>query len=70
MGHPAAAEVPADVAPALLALKLSAMVEQALRLPPLLMYDSVDLDTIPREAAAVAGYVDGNWPTFTHLAAR
>jgi len=46
------------------------MVEQALRLPPLLMYDSVDLDTIPREAAAVAGYVDGNWPTFTHLAAR
>lgn len=29
-----------------------------------LMYDSVTLSAIPGNAAAVAGYVDGYWPTF------
>lgn len=34
------------------------------------MYDSIDLTQIPPDAAAVAGYVNGRWPTFSQLAAR
>lgn len=31
------------------------------------MYDSVDVAQIPADAAAVAGYVDGEWPTYNEL---
>lgn len=31
------------------------------------MYDSVSVGDIPADARAVAGYVDGNWPTFKQL---
>jgi hypothetical protein len=31
------------------------------------MYDSVDVQQIPRSALAVAGYVGGHWPTFPQL---
>lgn len=31
------------------------------------MYDSVDVDQIPRDATAVAGYINGRWPTFRQL---
>jgi len=31
------------------------------------MYDSVDVGALPVGAAAVAGYVDGKWPTFHAL---
>jgi hypothetical protein len=34
------------------------------------MYDSIDLNTLPAGAAAYAGYVNGNWPTFTALIQR
>lgn len=34
------------------------------------MFDSVNLDEIPPDAPAVAGYIGGKWPTFTKLAAR
>lgn len=34
------------------------------------MYDSVTLTEIPSDAAAVAGYVNGRWPTFPQLASR
>lgn len=34
------------------------------------LFDSVDLDQIPSDAAAVAGYVDGQWRTFAQLVAR
>lgn len=34
------------------------------------MYDSIDLDQIPADAPAVAGYVGGHWPTYHELAAR
>lgn len=37
--------------------------------PPITMYDSVDLRQVPLRAQAVAGYVDGAWPTF-HMLAR
>lgn len=36
----------------------------------LTMYDSVDLSQIPKDAAAVAGYVGGRWPTYSKLAAE
>lgn len=36
----------------------------------IIMYDSVELSTIPRTAAAVAGYVGGFWPTFKYLRPR
>lgn len=36
----------------------------------LIMFDSVDLAEIPRDAHAVAGYVGGRWPTFQHVRAR
>lgn len=36
----------------------------------LTMYDAIDLESIPRDAQAVAGYVGGNWPTFHELAHR
>jgi hypothetical protein len=32
------------------------------------MFDSVDVSRIPRSAPAVAGYVNGHWPTFDQLA--
>lgn len=35
-----------------------------------LMYDSVDLNQIPSDAQAVAGYVGGSWRTWTELAGR
>ena len=31
------------------------------------MFDSVDVSRIPRNAPAVAGYVNGHWPTFPQL---
>lgn len=34
------------------------------------MYDSIEVRAIPRDAVAVAGYVDGRWPTFGALCAR
>lgn len=34
------------------------------------MYDAVNLDAIPTNAQAVAGYVDGLWPTFAEVCAR
>lgn len=33
------------------------------------MYDSVDVENIPRHAQAVAGYVGGEWPTYNKLRA-
>jgi peptidoglycan hydrolase-like protein with peptidoglycan-binding domain len=36
----------------------------------IIMYDSIDISQIPPDATAVAGYVDGRWPTFSQLAAR
>jgi hypothetical protein len=35
----------------------------------LTMYDAVTLTEIPRDAQAVAGYVNGRWPTYPKLAA-
>ena len=34
------------------------------------MYDAIDLTQVPVNAQAVAGYVDGRWPTFYSLATR
>lgn len=34
------------------------------------MYDSIDPMQIPLDAQAVAGYINGSWPTFSQLAAR
>jgi hypothetical protein len=34
---------------------------------PVTMYDSVSVSQIPANAAAVAGYVGGHWPTFPEL---
>lgn len=34
------------------------------------MYDSVSIGQIPANAAAVAGYVNGRWPTFPSLASN
>ncbi len=36
----------------------------------LTMYDAVDLANVPPGAAAVAGYVNGKWPTYSQLATR
>jgi hypothetical protein len=36
----------------------------------IIMYDSIDISHIPPDAPAVAGYVNGRWPTFSQLAAR
>lgn len=38
--------------------------------PVVVMFDSVDLNTIPASARAVAGYVGGHWPTFQGLVSR
>lgn len=37
---------------------------------PLEMYDDVNVSLIPVTAQAVAGYVDGRWPTYAQLAAK
>lgn len=37
---------------------------------PLTMYDSVSLTEIPANAEAVAGYVNGRWPTFKSIPSR
>lgn len=34
------------------------------------MYDSIDITQIPADAAAVAGYVGGRWPTYPKLQAK
>lgn len=34
------------------------------------MFDSVNLDTVPASAQAVAGYTSGNWPTFPEVQRR
>ena len=34
------------------------------------MYDSIEVSQIPADAAAVAGYTSGNWPTYGSLAAQ
>lgn len=36
----------------------------------LVMFDSVDLDQVPADAPAVAGYTSGSWPTYADLATR
>lgn len=36
----------------------------------IVMFDNVDVAAIPDKAPAVAGYVDGRWPTFEALKAR
>jgi hypothetical protein len=38
--------------------------------PVLTMYDAIDVAQIPTGAAAVAGYVDGHWPTYARLRLR
>lgn len=47
--------------------KLLRIEHRRTRKHPLVMFDSVDLTQLPREAKAVAGYVGGNWPTFIRL---
>ncbi len=37
---------------------------------PFTMYDSVNLSQVPANAVAVAGYVNGQWPTFPTLKTR
>lgn len=37
---------------------------------PMAMFDSVDVAAIPVNAQMVAGYVDGNWPTYKALKAK
>jgi hypothetical protein len=37
---------------------------------PMQMYDSINVEAIPERAAAVAGYVDGNWQTYSALRRR
>ena len=37
---------------------------------PVEMYDDVNVSLIPVTAEAVAGYVDGRWPTYAQLAAK
>jgi hypothetical protein len=37
---------------------------------PTVMYDSVTLSAVPRDAPAVAGYVGGHWPTYRELGRR
>jgi hypothetical protein len=37
---------------------------------PLVMYDSIELATVPPSPQAVAGYVGGRWPTYTELVRR
>lgn len=34
------------------------------------MFDSISLGNIPADAPAVAGYVGGSWPTFSHLTSQ
>jgi hypothetical protein len=34
------------------------------------MYDAIDVNAIPNDAACVAGYTDGNWPNITAMRAR
>lgn len=34
----------------------------------LTMYDSIDISQVPGDAEAVAGYVNGHWPTYSSLA--
>jgi hypothetical protein len=34
------------------------------------MFDDTTIETIPADAVAVAGYVNGAWPTFTKLVAK
>ena len=36
----------------------------------IVQYDSIEVDTIPADAVAVAGYVGGSWPDFSQLVAR
>lgn len=36
---------------------------------PRVMFDDTNIDLIPKSARAVAGYVNGAWPTFAHLSA-
>lgn len=36
---------------------------------PTVMYDDINLSLIPKDAQAVAGYVGGQWPTFSRLRA-
>lgn len=39
-------------------------------LKPVTMYDSIDLSQIPKDAAAVAGYVGGRWPTYPKVVSQ
>ncbi len=34
------------------------------------MFDSVNINNIPKDAQAVAGYINGEWPTFNSLAKK
>jgi hypothetical protein len=38
--------------------------------PTIVMYDSVDVDAIPPDAVAVAGYTSGRWPTWVEIVQR
>lgn len=42
----------------------------AMTAPDIIMFNAVDVPQIPAGPAAVAGYVDGRWPTITELAER
>ncbi len=44
--------------------------ERLRHLHPLAMYDDVNLDLIPHDAVAVAGYTGGNYPTYRELVRR
>lgn len=37
---------------------------------PAAMFDSIEVSNIPRDAVAVAGYVNGRWPTYRELVTR
>jgi hypothetical protein len=37
---------------------------------PVEMYDDINVSLIPVSAVAVAGYVDGRWPTYSQLVAK
>jgi hypothetical protein len=36
----------------------------------MIMYDAILVDQIPSDAQAIAGYLDGSWPTFSSLTAE
>lgn len=49
--------------------KLRKVLANLLRPRPAVMYDSVTVSAIPKDAKAVAGYVNGAWPTWPDILA-